>query len=155
MERAMTTKTEDIAKLIGTEVGVSDWVDVSQERINQFADVTEDHQFIHIDQEKAAKTPFGGTIAHGLLTLSLLPRLAAGNMVSLENVQMGINYGYDKIRFLNPVPSGSRVRGRFKLTNAVEKQPGRWMFTTEVTVEIDGIETPALVATWLTMQVVG
>jgi len=148
-------KPDDIKDHIGTETGVGDWIEVSQERINDFADVTEDHQFIHIDKEKAAQTPFGGTIAHGLLTLSLLPKLAAGQMLAIEGVVMGINYGFDKVRFLNPVPSGSRVRGRFKLIDAVEKSPGRWLTTSEVTVEIEGVDKPALVATWLGMQVVG
>lgn len=148
-------KAEELESWVGKEVGVSEWVDVPQERINQFADCTEDHQFIHIDEEAAAKTPFGGTIAHGLLTLSLLPKLSYGTTLGLEGTVMGINYGFDKVRFLNPVRAGSKVRGRHVLKGAQEKQPGRWLLTYDVTVEIDGIETPALIATSLVMIVVG
>jgi len=150
-----TIKAEELESWKGKEVGVSDWIDVPQERINNFADCTEDHQFIHIDEEAAAKTPFGGTIAHGLLTLSLLPKLSYGATLGLEGTVMGINYGFDKVRFLNPVRAGSKVRGRHVLQEAVEKQPGRWLLTYDVTVEIDGIETPALIATSLVMIVVG
>lgn len=139
----------------GKEVGVSEWIEVGQDRINKFADCTEDHQFIHIDEEKAKATPFGGTIAHGLLTLSLLPALSYGVTLGLEGTVMGINYGFDKVRFLNPVRAGSKVRGRHVLVDAVEKQPGRWLMTYDVTVEIDGIETPALIARSLAMIVVG
>jgi len=139
----------------GKEVGVSEWIEVGQDRINKFADCTEDHQFIHIDEEKAKATPFGGTIAHGLLTLSLLPALSYGVTLGLEGTVMGINYGFDKVRFLNPVRAGSKVRGRHTLVDAVEKQPGRWLMTYDVTVEIDGIETPALIARSLAMVVVG
>jgi len=139
----------------GKEVGVSDWIEVQQDRINSFADCTEDHQFIHIDEEKAKATPFGGTIAHGLLTLSLLPALSYGVTLGLEGTVMGINYGFDKVRFLNPVRAGSKVRGRHVLVEAVEKQPGRWLMTYDVTVEIDGVETPALIARSLAMVVVG
>lgn len=148
-------KPEELESWKGKEVGVSDWVEVDQDRINNFADCTEDHQFIHIDEEAAAKTPFGGTIAHGLLTLSLLPKLSYGTTLGLEGTVMGINYGFDKVRFLNPVRAGSKVRGRHTLTDAVEKQPGRWLLTYNVVVEIDGIETPALIATSLVMIVVG
>ncbi len=148
-------KAEELESWVGKEVGVSDWVDVPQERINNFADCTEDHQFIHIDEEAAAKTPFGGTIAHGLLTLSLLPKLSYGTTLGLEGTVMGINYGFDKVRFLNPVRAGSKVRARHVLKNAQEKQTGRWLLTYDVTVEIDGIETPALIATSLVMIVVG
>ncbi|MEP2990881.1 MAG: MaoC family dehydratase [Parasphingorhabdus sp.] len=148
-------KAEELDSWKGKEVGVSDWVEVGQDRINSFADSTEDHQFIHIDEEKAKATPFGGTIAHGLLTLSLLPKLSYGTTLGLEGTVMGINYGFDKVRFLNPVRAGSKVRGRHVLVDAVEKQPGRWLMTYDVTVEIDGIETPALIARSLAMIVVG
>ena len=148
-------KPSELESWKGKEVGVSDWVEVGQDRINKFADCTEDHQFIHIDEEAAAKTPFGGTIAHGLLTLSLLPKLSYGTTLGLEGTVMGINYGFDKVRFLNPVRAGSKVRGRHTRVDAVEKQPGRWLLTYNVVVEIDGIETPALIATSLVMIVVG
>ncbi|CAO1649137.1 MAG: MaoC family dehydratase [Parasphingorhabdus sp.] len=150
-----TIKASELESWKGKEVGVSDWVLVDQDRINKFADCTEDHQFIHIDEEKAKATPFGGTIAHGLLTLSLLPKLSYGTTLGLEGTVMGINYGFDKVRFLNPVRAGSKVRARHTLVDAVEKQPGRWLLTYNVVVEIDGIETPALIATSLVMIVVG
>lgn len=150
-----TIKPSELESWKGKEVGVSDWIEVGQDRINKFADCTEDHQFIHIDEEKAKATPFGGTIAHGLLTLSLLPKLSYGTTLGLEGTVMGINYGFDKVRFLNPVRAGSKVRARHVLVDAVEKQPGRWLMTYDVTVEIDGVETPALIARSLAMIVVG
>lgn len=145
-------KTDDLLGMTGTETGVSDWIEISQERINAFADVTEDHQFIHINEDEAKKTPFGGTIAHGFLTLSLLSKMAEQGTVLLEGVQMGVNYGFDKVRFINPVPCGSKVRGRFLLKSAEEKRPGQFLITYDVTVEIDGIEKPALVCEWMGMQ---
>lgn len=144
-----------LADMVGSEVGVSDWITVDQERINTFADITEDHQFIHIDPEAAAKTPFGGTIAHGFLTLSLLSQFAEQTGIVLEGVKIGVNYGFDKLRFLAPVPSGSKVRGRFDLKAAEEKRPGQYLITYTVTVEIEGSEKPALIADWLAMQMVG
>jgi len=147
-------KPSELAALIGTEVGVSEWVTVEQERINTFADVTEDHQFIHVDTEAAAKTPFGGTIAHGFLTLSLMSKFAEKTGITLEGVKLGLNYGFEKVRFLAPVPSGSKVRGRFVLNAAEEKKPGQFLLTYGVSVEIDGGEKPALIADWLVMQVV-
>ena len=150
-----TIKASELEDWKGKEVGVSDWQHLTQERINDFAEVTGDHQFIHVDVEKAKATPFGGTIAHGLLTLSLLPVMSYGVTLGLENTQLGINYGYDKVRFLNPVPAGSKVRARHTLIDAVEKQPGRWLMTYDVSVEIDGVETPALIARSLAMIVVG
>lgn len=143
-----------LSDIIGTEVGVSAWIDVGQDRINQFADVTEDHQFIHVNPEAAKMTPFGGTIAHGFLTLSLLSQFAEQAAITLEGVAMGVNYGFEKIRFLSPVPVGSKVRGRFVLKDATEKNPGQFLLTYTVSAEIDGIEKPALVADWLVMQMV-
>ena len=140
---------EDIESKIGTEVGVSDWLLVDQARIDAFADVTEDPQFIHIDPEAAARTPFGGTIAHGFLTLSLLSRMAADAMLRPEGVKMGVNYGFERVRFMAPVRSGKRVRGRFKLIRFEEKRPGQWQFVHNVAVEIEGEEKPALVAEWI------
>ena len=148
-----------LAGLVGTEVGVSDWITVDQARIDAFADITEDRQFIHVDPEAAKATPFGGTIAHGFLTLSLLSRMSFDGVAPLEGVVMGVNYGFDKVRFLAPVPSGARVRARFKLLGADDKGANggvaRWLLKHEVTVEIEGGDKPALIAEWLGMQVVG
>ena len=142
---------DEIRDRVGTEVGVSDWILVDQARIDAFADVTEDHQFIHVDPQAAAKTPFGGTVAHGFLTLSLLSRMAADAMTRLEDAKMGVNYGLDRVRFLAPVRSGKRVRGRFTLTRFEEKRPGQYQFTHAVTVEIEGEDKPALLADWIGM----
>ncbi|SDM49370.1 MaoC family dehydratase [Maricaulis salignorans] len=148
-------KPADLASEIGKEIGLSNWIKLDQSRIDQFADVTEDHQFIHLDAERAAKeTPFGGTIAHGFLSLSMLSRMAMDIAFTLEGMAMGINYGFDKVRFLTPVSSGRKIRGRFVLEDAVEKSPGQWMLRFGITVEIEGEDKPALIAQWLTMQVV-
>lgn len=148
-------KTSDLAAKVGTEIGVSDWTEITQDQINTFADVTDDHQFIHIDPEKAAQTPFGGTIAHGFLTLSMLSSLAGGTALVLDGIVMGINYGFEKVRFLTPVRAGKKIRGRFTLAEAVERNPGQWMLKYDVTVEIEGEDKPALMAQWLTLQIVG
>jgi acyl dehydratase len=140
---------EDIQSRVGSEVGVSDWILVDQARIDAFAKITEDPQFIHIDPVAAAKTPFGGTIAHGFLTLSLLSRMAADSMLRPEGVKMGVNYGFEQIRFLAPVRSGKRIRGRFTLARCEEKRRGQWQFVHQVTVEIEGEDKPALVADWI------
>ena len=141
---------------VGKEVGLTDWIEVDQERINQFADATGDHQYIHLDAERAAQTPFGTTIAHGFLTLSLLSMLSGmGGGLKLENTVMGINYGLDKVRFLNPVKSGAKIRARFVLASAEEKKPGNYLLKHNVTVEIDGEDKPALIAEWLGVTVVG
>ncbi|GAA0330202.1 MaoC family dehydratase [Sphingomonas oligophenolica] len=135
---------------IGTET-VSDWVEVTQEMIDKFADATGDHQFIHVNPEMAKMTPFGGTIAHGFLTLSLMPLLASKvpDAPQIQGVKMGVNYGGNKVRFLQPVRSGKRVRGRFKLLEFAEKRPGQWQQTNEFTVEIEGEEKPAMIAEWI------
>lgn len=148
------TKASELQTLIGREVGVSKWFDVTQARIDAFADCTEDHQFIHVDPEAARATPFGGTIAHGFLTLSLASAMSYDAVAPLEGVVMGVNYGFDKLRFLAPVPAGSRIRGRFKLLSADDKGSGRWLLKHELTVEIDGADKPALIAEWLGMQMV-
>ncbi|MDZ4363761.1 MaoC family dehydratase [Brevundimonas sp.] len=148
------TKPSELAALIGTEVGVSKWFEIDQARINAFADATEDWQFIHVDPEAAAATPFGGTIAHGFLTLSLASAMSYDAVPPLDGVVMGVNYGFDKLRFLAPVPAGSKVRGRFKLLSAEDKGGGRWLIKHELTVEIDGGTKPALIAEWLGMQMV-
>jgi acyl dehydratase len=142
---------EDIKARIGSEVGVSDWIEIDQARIDTFAEVTEDHQFIHIDPEAAAKTPFGGTIAHGFLSLSLLSRMAADAMLRPDDIKMGVNYGFEKVRFLSAVRAGKRVRGRFVLQRFEEKRPGQYQFVHEVTVEIEGEDKPALIADWIGM----
>jgi acyl dehydratase len=142
---------EEIGAKVGTEVGVSDWILVDQARIDAFAAVTDDHQFIHVDPKAAAKTPFGGTIAHGFLTLSLLSRMAADAMLRPETIRMGVNYGFEKVRFLAPVRSGKRVRGRFRLDRFEEKRLGQYQFVHEVTVEIEDEGKPALIAEWIGM----
>jgi len=142
---------DEIQASVGSEVGVSEWLVVDQGSINAFADATQDHQFIHVDPEAAARTPFGGTIAHGFLTLSLLSRMAADAMLRPDDVKMGVNYGLEKVRFLAPVRSGKRVRGHFKLERFEEKRPGQWQFLHHVTVEIEGEEKPALTADWIGM----
>lgn len=148
-------KAAELPDYVGREIGVTDWLAVEQARIDQFADATDDHQYIHVDAERAARTPFGGTIAHGFLTLSLLSALASrGGGIKLENTVMGINYGLDRVRFVNPVRSGQRIRARFTLAGAEEKSPGRFLLRYAVTVEIEGEEKPALVADWLGMTVV-
>ncbi|MFN3164365.1 MAG: MaoC family dehydratase [Pseudohongiellaceae bacterium] len=147
--------TDQLPSCIGKEVGVSDWITVDQERINQFADATGDHQYIHVDPERAAQTPFGSTIAHGFLTMSLMVVMGYEGSLKLENAVMGINYGFDKLRFINPVKVNSRIRGRFVLLDAEQKKPNHYLLKHEVTVEIDGESKPALVAEWLGMTVIG
>ena len=144
----------EIEARIGQEIGLSPWLTVDQARIDAFADVTEDHQFIHVDPEAAkAKTPFGGTIAHGFLTLSLLSRMAIDALPRVAGRAMGINYGFDKIRFLAPVVSGSRLRGRFRVLEVMHRSGKEVLFRYEVRVEIEGQDRPALVADWLGMAV--
>jgi acyl dehydratase len=148
------TKPSDLQSLIGQEVGVSRWIEIDQARIDAFAKITEDEQFIHVDPEAARATPFGGTIAHGFLTLSFASAMSYDAVKPLEGVVMGVNYGFDKLRFLAPVPAGSKVRGRFRLLSAEDKGGGRWLLKHELTVEIEGSEKPALIAEWLGMQIV-
>lgn len=147
-----TVKAADLQATVGTDLGTSDWITIEQDRVNQFADVTEDHQFIHVDPEKAKDSPFGGPIAHGFLTLSLLSKFSEQGGLLIEGVNMGVNYGFEKVRFLAPVKVGKRVRGHFKLKAADEKRPGQFLLTYEITVEIEGEEKPALIADWLGMQ---
>jgi len=145
-----TIGVEEMKARIGTET-VSDWVEVSQAMIDQFAEATGDHQFIHVDPVAAAATPFGGTIAHGFLTLSLMPLLSSRvpDAPRLAGAKMGVNYGGNSVRFLSPVRSGSRVRGRFTLLSFDEKRPGQFQQTTRFTVEIEGQDKPALIAEWI------
>lgn len=151
------TTGPELAARAGEIVGVSSWIEIDQTRIDAFADATEDWQFIHVDPVAAAKTPFGGTIAHGFLTLSLLSKMSYEAAPILNGVVMGVNYGFDKVRFLQPVRSGKRVRGHFKLLDAAEKGAGRWLIRHEVTVEIESEPKPkpALIAEWLGMQILG
>ncbi|ESQ99822.1 MaoC family dehydratase [Stutzerimonas chloritidismutans AW-1] len=138
---------------IGKELGYSEWLTVDQQRVNQFADCTGDHQFIHIDAEKAAQTPFGGTIAHGFLSLSLLPMLSGDLMVVPEGTRMGVNYGLDSLRFIQPVRVGSRVRLGLTLIDAYEKNPGQWLLKARAVMEIEGSEKPAYIAETLALCV--
>lgn len=145
-------KPSELQSLVGTEVGLSRWFLVDQAKIDAFADATEDWQFIHVNPELAKQTPFGGTIAHGFLTLSLASAMSYDCVKPLDGVAMGVNYGFDKLRFIAPVPAGSKIRGRFKLLSAEDKGGGRWLIKHELTVEIEGGEKPALIAEWLSMQ---
>jgi acyl dehydratase len=138
----------DVAAKVGQDIGTSEWIMVDQARIDAFADCTEDDQFIHVDPEKAKATPFGGTIAHGFLTLSLMPKMME-DAIAKPQVTMSVNYGFNKLRFLTPVKSGKRVRGHFKLLEMIEKRPGQWQQTVEVTVEIEDEAKPCLIAEWI------
>lgn len=141
---------EELLALVGKEIGVSDWTLIDQETVNKFADATGDHQFIHVNPEMAKMTPFGQTIAHGFLTLSLMPVLSAkANLPHPDGIKMGVNYGCDKLRFLSPVKSGKRIRAVFKLAAFDEKRPGQIQQMQEVTVEIEGEDKPALIAEWI------
>ena len=149
-----TVKTEDLPGLVGKQLEPSPWLEITQERVNQFADATNDHQFIHIDPEKAAQTPFGGPIAHGFLSLSLLSFLNEQNAIVPENTVMVINYGSDKVRYLAPVRVGKRIRSQQTVLEVAEKRPGQWLVKNAVTVEIEGEESPALIAEILSMMIV-
>ena len=143
---------EKLVEYVGQEIGSSDWFEVDQDRIDMFADATLDHQFIHIDSEKA--TPlFGSTIAHGFLSLSLVPHLTSQAVLAPENLKMVFNYGLDKVRFINPVNVGSKVRTHSKCLSVDDKGDGRYLMKTEVTMEIEGVEKPAYVAETLSMFV--
>jgi acyl dehydratase len=144
----------EIERRVGEEVGVSGWIAIDQPRIDSFADATEDRQFIHVDPDAAKFTPFGRTIAHGFLSLSLLSRMGAEAMLVPEGLKMAVNYGLDRVRFLAPVKSGKRVRGRFVLQSVEEKAPAQVLMNHDVTVEIEGEDKPALSAIWLTLMIV-
>ena len=148
-------KPSEIDTVLGTEVGVSDWVTIDQERIDKFADATMDHQFIHVDPEKATPV-FGSTIAHGFLSLSMVAGIPFEQEIGmvLDGTKMGLNYGLDKVRFLSPVPVNSEVRIRMKCIDVTEKNPGQYLAKTEVIMEIKGVEKPAFVAETLTMFIV-
>jgi acyl dehydratase len=140
---------DEIRAKVGQPLGASGWIEVGQDRITAFADATDDHQFIHVDPIAAAQTPFGGTIAHGFLSLSLLSRMAADVMQVPETAKMAVNYGLDRVRFIAPVRAGKRVRGHFTLDAADDKAPGQLLLKHTVMVEIEGEERPALTAQWL------
>lgn len=142
----------DVPGLVGQELGVSDWISVDQTMINQFADATLDHQFIHVDPERAAtESPFGGTIAHGFLTLSLLSAMNFGTVPKIREQTMGINYGFDRVRFMSPVKSGARVRGHFTLSECRFRGAGMLMTSYDVSIEVENEKKPALTASWITI----
>ncbi len=142
---------DQIKERLGDEIGVSDWVNVDQERINAFAECTGDHQWIHVDEEMAKNGPFGTTIAHGYLTVSLIPAFSADISIIPEGTTMAINYGMNKLRFLTPIKVGSNIRDRVSLTNIDEKGGGRVLMTTTHTIEIEGEAKPACIAETLAM----
>ena len=150
-----TLPKNEMMNAVGMKLEPSDWIEISQQRINEFADCTEDHQFIHVDEVKAKETPFGGTIAHGFLTLSLLAGLIEKIGITPENTVMGMNYGFDKVRFLAPVKSGKRVRMVGEVKNVDQKDENRFLTTFGVSVEIEGEDTPALIADFLLMSFTG
>ena len=141
----------DVVKRIGEEIGLSKWITVDQSMINAFADATDDHQFIHVDPERAASSPFGGTIAHGFLTLSLLSAMNYDALPVIREQTMGINYGFDKIRFMSPVRSGKRVRGHFVLADARFRGSSMLMTTYDISIEIEDERKPAMTASWITI----
>ena len=141
----------ELKDYVGKELGRSDWLTIDQERINQFAECTGDHQFIHVDAEKAKLTPFGTTIAHGFLSLSLIPKLMEGIMNMPQGLKMAINYGLDSVRFIQPVKVDSKVRLVVTLVDATEKNPGQWLLKARAVLEIEGQEKPAYVAEPLTL----
>ena len=143
----------EMVNQIGHKFEPGNWMTLDQDRINSFADCTEDHQFIHVDEEAAAQTPFGGTIAHGLLTLSSLVKLCEDSSLYPENIVLGINYGFNKVRFLAPVRAGKRVRAHVEIQNVEPKDEKRYVVTLAITVEIEDEEKPALVAEWMNMMV--
>jgi acyl dehydratase len=146
-----TMSLDEIKTHVGKEIGVSDWFLLDQKRINAFADLTEDHMFLHVNPEAAKATPFGGTIAHGLLTLSMMPVMAYQAMPGVSGTKMGVNYGYNKVRFMAPVKSGKRIRGRFGVKAVEPQSGGRMQIVHDETIEIEGESKPALAAEWITM----
>jgi acyl dehydratase len=144
----------ELKNYAGKELGCSDWLTIDQERINLFAEATGDFQFIHVDPEKAAQTPFGSTIAHGFLSLSLMPKLMEGLLVAPEGLKMAVNYGLDSVRFIQPVKVNSKVRLKVTLTDVTEKKPGQWLLKATATLEIEGQEKPAYIAESLSLYFV-
>ncbi len=144
----------ELKSYIGKDLGHSEWITIDQQRVNQFAECTGDHQFIHIDEEKAKQTPFGGTIAHGFLSLSLIPALSAGLLIRPEGLKMAVNYGLDSLRFIQPVRVGSRVRLNVTVLDVTEKNPGQWLIKARNTLEIEGVDKPAFIAEGLSLYFV-
>jgi acyl dehydratase len=142
---------DEMKGYVGKEIGVSDWFELDQAKINAFADLTEDHMFLHVNPEMAKNTPYGGTIAHGLLTLSMMPVMAYQAMPGVVGTKMGVNYGYNKVRFMAPVKSGKRIRGHFVVKALEPADGGRLQIVQDVTIEIEGEAKPALAAEWVTM----
>ena len=149
-----TIRAEQLPDLVGKELDPSPWLEITQEQVDKFADATIDHQFIHIDEDKAKQTPFGGTIAHGFLTLSMVTYLNSQAAIYPEGLVMGINYGSDKVRYLQPVRVGKRIRSKQTVLEVSEKKPGQSLLKIAVTIEIENEETPAMIAEILTMFVV-
>ncbi len=149
-----TIDRADIEKYIGFEPEATEWHTIDQSQINAFADCTLDHQFIHVDPEKAKDTMFGGTIAHGFLSLSMLSHFAEQYSVIIDGFYMGVNYGFDKVRFVSPVAVNSRIRARAKILDIEKKKEGQYQIKTEVTIEIEGSKRPALVCEWISRQMV-
>ena len=145
---------QELKDKVGQELGVSEWRTVDQSMIDRFADLTDDHQWIHVDREAAARGPFGAPIAHGFLVLSLMAKMTADAGLELRGARMGMNYGFDRVRITNVVRAGDRIRGRMVLKDLVERQPGQWLMTLAVTVEVEGQSKPAVVADWLGLQFV-
>lgn len=151
----MTSERTTFARLtalLGQQIGLSDWMAMDQSRIDGFAKVTEDEQYIHVDPVRAAQSPFGGPIAHGFLTLSMLSAMATSAVPFLGRAKMAINYGFEKVRFLEPVPSGKRIRGAFGLHDIREHSADRWLLSIDASVQIESIVKPALAATWLVLM---
>ena len=156
MTKLTTITADQLQSTQGTKLGISPWIRLSQSMVNQFADFTNDHQFIHIDPKRAGtESPFGGTIAHGFLTLSQLKQMAESTLAVIKDVRMSINYGFDRIRFITPVRSDARVRAHFTLELAEERTTGEWTLHHDITVEIEHNERPALSAMWITRQYTG
>ena len=150
-----SVRVDKLPSMVGQEIGVSQWYEVTQDAVNQFSDITLDHQFIHVDEEKAAQTPFGGTIAHGFLTLSMLSHFAeTGAGLVIDGTKMGVNYGFDKVRFIHPVRVGKKIRSRTVLQSFEDKGNGQYLLHNAITIEIQNVDKPALVGVWLTMLVV-
>lgn len=154
MSEETLVKLSELDQYVGFVAPPTDWFTVTQDQINEFANCTLDQQFIHVDPVKAAETPFGTTIAHGFLSLSMLAHFGSQFGIAIEGAYMGVNYGFDSVRFIAPVKSGGRIRALAKIVEVEERKPGQVMMKTEVTIEIEGSKQPALVANWLTLQMV-
>ena len=150
---AAPIRAQDLPTLVGTELPPSDWFEITQARVKQFADATNDHQFIHVKPLRARVTPFRGTIAHGFLVLSMISHLAQQNAVRPDGLKMALNYGSDKVRFIKPVRVGKRIRARQKIIDVTEKKPGHWLMKSEITIDIENEDKPALVAEMLAMYI--